>query len=240
MARKLRSNRLETPTARLKLPIAWKPVFFTIAPGIAWGYRRNEGAGAWIVRCANGHGGSWTKKFAIADDREDANGEGVLDFWAACERAKKIARGADGSDLGKPWTFAQAIDRYESDLKVRGGRISNARMIRANVPPGLQAKPVSLLTQIELRRWRDGMLERGLQPASVVRICRSTAACLNLAARIDNRIANQQAWKIGLEAIHGANRARNQVLPDDVVRDVVTACYAFPGEGDFGLFVEVL
>src|SRR5262249_48026296 len=88
MARKLRSSKLETRNARLKQPVAKKPIFITVSPGVGLGYRRNEGAGAWIVRCADGKGGAWTKRFAIADDREDANGESVLDFWTAAERAK--------------------------------------------------------------------------------------------------------------------------------------------------------
>jgi hypothetical protein len=71
MARRPRSAHLENRTNRLKLPVRRKPHHFTaIAPGIALGYRRCVGAGRWIVRVADGHGGSWTKAFAIGATRK--------------------------------------------------------------------------------------------------------------------------------------------------------------------------
>src|SRR5262249_60285363 len=94
MARRPRSAHLETRTSRLKLPVRRKPhAFTTIAPGIALGYRRCVGAGRWIVRVADGHGGNWQKAFAVADDHEPANNESVLDFWTAQDKARQAARG---------------------------------------------------------------------------------------------------------------------------------------------------
>ena len=93
MPRAIRSGQLETRTARLKLPVSKKPRFLIIAKGIALGYRRNHGAGTWVARASDGKGGTWTKGFAVADDHEDSDGEKVLDFWRAQERARKLARG---------------------------------------------------------------------------------------------------------------------------------------------------
>ena len=63
MARSPRASRLESRTARLKLPVRRKPHdFTTISPGIALGYRRNHAAGTWVVRVADGKGGNWTKR----------------------------------------------------------------------------------------------------------------------------------------------------------------------------------
>ena len=68
--------RLETRTTRLKLVVRWKPYdFTTISPGIALGYRRNQAAGTWLVRVANGKSGNWTKRVGLADDFENADGE---------------------------------------------------------------------------------------------------------------------------------------------------------------------
>ena len=62
MARRPRAARLETRTARLKLPVRKKPYDFTsIAPRIRLGYRRCKGAGTSVVKVADGHGGHWTK-----------------------------------------------------------------------------------------------------------------------------------------------------------------------------------
>src|SRR5207245_1569385 len=65
-----RSSKLESATARRKLANRKKPYFATIAPGIALGYRRNQGAGTWSVRATDGHGTDWIKRIALADDQE--------------------------------------------------------------------------------------------------------------------------------------------------------------------------
>jgi hypothetical protein len=89
MARRFRSPTLETRAARLRLRVRRKPYFLSVAPGVSLGYRRNLGPGSWLVRCADGKGGAWTKGFSTADDFEDASGEQVLDFWAAQVRARE-------------------------------------------------------------------------------------------------------------------------------------------------------
>jgi hypothetical protein len=72
MARSVRKARLETRTARLKLPVARKPLFIRIGPGLSLGYRRNQIAGTWVLRLADGKGGATTKAIGTADDYEDA------------------------------------------------------------------------------------------------------------------------------------------------------------------------
>ena len=75
MARKTRHGRLESRTARLRLPVQKKP--FTgpaLARGLHLLYRRNAGAGSWVVKATDGHGATWTKAFAVADDIEEADG----------------------------------------------------------------------------------------------------------------------------------------------------------------------
>ena len=112
MARRPRASRLENRTSRLKLPIRWKPYdFTTISPGIALGYRRNASAGVWVVRVADGRGGNWTKKVALADDHENADGTHILDWWQAIDAARKLARGQD--DSGRPATVGEAIASFE-------------------------------------------------------------------------------------------------------------------------------
>jgi hypothetical protein len=43
-------------TSRTAFAVHRKPYFKTVAPGIALGYRRNQGAGTWVVRAADGKG----------------------------------------------------------------------------------------------------------------------------------------------------------------------------------------
>src|SRR5947207_9214922 len=92
MARSTRSTQLETRSARLKLPIVKKPVFVRIGAKIGLGYRRNQTAGTWVVRVADGRGRNWTKAIAAADDFEDADGHHVLDFWQAQDKARTLGR----------------------------------------------------------------------------------------------------------------------------------------------------
>src|SRR5215831_19018544 len=99
MARSIRSSALETRSARLRLPVAKKPVFVKLEPGIGLGYRRNKTAGTWVARVADGRGGNWTQALGVADDFQDADGSNVLDFWQAQDRARMVARTArNGND----------------------------------------------------------------------------------------------------------------------------------------------
>jgi hypothetical protein len=140
MARSIRASTLETRTARLKLPIAKKPLFVKIGLRVGLGYRRNQTAGTWVARVADGKGGNWTKVIATADDFEDADGGAILDFWQAQRRARTIARGGTDGDDSKPITVEQALDRYEADLKTRGGDVANVARIRLHLSEALARK----------------------------------------------------------------------------------------------------
>jgi hypothetical protein len=214
LPRRLRSATLETRTARLKLDQQRKPYWITVAPGIALGYRRNEGAGTWNVRCADGAGSNWIKSFGLADDHEDADGASVLTFWQAADRAKALARGKD-VDAGRPATIAEALYDYAADLKVRGAGAGNASRPRRRLPPALLSKPVSMLTVKELRGWRNGLAGQ-LKPAGVNRLCKALKAALNLAAAHDDRITNVKAWAVGLAGIPANDDTEsNLVLTDE-------------------------
>ena len=238
MARRLRSPTLETRTARLRLKVRRKPHFISIAPGISLGYRRNAGPGSWLVRCADGKGGAWTKGFAVADDREDASGDAVLDFWAAQVRARELVRGKH-TDASRPVTVAEALDEHERDLAARGGLVAHVQRVRRLLTPALLERPVGLLVMRELRRWRDSRLASGVVAGTVTRECKSFKAALNHAAATDPTIVNRPAWTIGLASFPDSHVARtNAVLSDDEVRAVVAACYA--ADARLGLLVEVL
>jgi integrase len=102
----------------------------------------------------------------------------------------------------------------------------------------LLAKPVATLDSKQLLKWRNGLLDKGLQPSSVVRYAKSFAAALNLAASHDQRIANKSAWEIGLSSLPNASLARNVILDDATVGRFVNASYAH--DQKLGLLVEVL
>ena len=226
MAQRPRSSRLEGRTARLKLAVRLKPYAFTVvSPGIAVGYRRNRSSGVWVLRAADGKGGSWTKRIALADDFESADGTHVLDFWQAQERARQLARGSD-ADAGRPVAVNDAVDAYERDLIARGGLVDNAQRIRRHLTPTLAGKPVALLTSRELAAWRDGLLADGLKPATAVRLSKALKAALNLAAKRDPRVLNRAAWGDGLSGLSENFVSRNpQRLSDDKVHALIAAAH---------------
>jgi integrase len=237
MARSTRSSTLETRTARLRLPIAKKPVFIKIAAGLGLGYRRNRTAGTWVARIADGKGANWTKAFGVADDFDEANGSTVLDFWQAQEMARTLGRNAAG-EIGsaKPATVAEALEAYEGDLQTRGADAGNVGRVRVHLTKALLEKSVPLLAHRELRRWRDG-LAKALAPATVNRTCTVLKAALNLAAEADQRITNRRAWETGLASIHDAEQSRNVILSEPAVRAIVAA--AFRQSAEFGLLIEL-
>jgi hypothetical protein len=260
MARKVRSG-LETRTARLKRPIAKKPEFVKIGPGISLGYRRNATAGTWVARIADGQGGNWTKAIGHADDYADADGSTVLDYWQAQDRARAAGR-ADKETLpieDKPTTLRAALDQYEADLKTRGGDTGNVIRVRTHVSEKLMVKHVAALSLNELRAWRDGLTSkakrkppeavpggtaknptpaRPLAPAGINRVCTAMKAALNLAADRDGRITSRRPWEQGLATLPDAEESRNVILSDAQIRKFV-ATAGTQGSG-FALFVEGL
>jgi integrase len=232
MARRTRSAFLENRTSRLKLAARKKPYAQLVAPGIFLAYRRNAGPGTWSVKC-NG----WLKRFGLADDHEDANGESVMTYWQALEKAKTLARAGE-TNTEQPISVAEAVDGYETDLRTRGGRKYNATQLRLHLSDALKNKAVALLTERELRDWRAGLVKKGMKPASADRIARSLKAALALAARGDQRIANVAAWKNGLKKLPDSEVARNVILPDATVAALVAGSY--DEDRAFGLLIDVL
>jgi integrase len=237
MARRVRSSRLETRSARLKLPIQGKPYWQRINEGLSIGYRRlATGSGSWSMRAADGRGGNWIKVIAPADDFEGT--AGALTFWEAQRRAVVLHRGGAADDHGRLATVAEAITAYKADLKARGGEIGNVSRIEFHMTPSLRSKPVATLNARELRHWRDHLLDKGLAPGSVVRCCKSLAAALSLCAAHDPRVQNRDAWRVGLAALPDASKARNVVLPDDMVRAIVAAAYQI--DEPLSMLIEIL
>jgi len=231
MAHRVRSMKLQTRGARLRLPVAKKPVFVKIAPGLSLGYRRNQTTGTWVVRVADGNGANWTKAIGAADDFEETVGS--LDFWQAQDRARAVARAGQPSGAE---TVAKALDRYEDDLQTRGSDVANVERVRIHLSDKLAQKNVALLTTSDLRAWRDG-LARELAAATVNRTASALRAALNLAADQNERIVSRKSWEVGLATIPDAERARNVILPETQVRAIIAAAYKESEQ--FGLLVEL-
>ena len=249
MARSIYSEKLRNRTNRLRLTPKRKPYKTLISPGVFLAYRRNAGRvvegddskrrdtpGTWSVEAG------WLKRFALADDHEEANGVSVMSYHQAMQRALKLARGSEG-DTDKPVTVAEALDAYETDLAARGGSKHNAISVRNHCSPAMLSKVVMLLTETELRDWRNGLIAKGLKLSSANRIGKSFKAALALAAKRDRkRITNSAAWRDGLKPLKGKGSNKpprdNYYLPDATILVVVRECYV--EREDFGALIETL
>jgi integrase len=223
---KPRAAKLETASARRKLPVRKKPFWRTVSPNVALGYRRNEGAGTWSARSTM-DGGEWIKKIGLADDLEPASPPSVLSYWQAIDAARKLARRQPGEpiDETRPLSVGEALALYEKNLVARGGSPYNAEHPRIHLPGATLSKPIAMLGAAELTKWRDGLLAKGLAPSTVNRCKTGLRAALELAAKHDPRITNQRAWTLGLAALPDAHVARNVILTDDEVRRIVAVAY---------------
>jgi|EndMetStandDraft_8_1072994.scaffolds.fasta_scaffold67165_1 integrase len=235
--RRPRAPKLENPTVRRKLPVRKKPYYVAVSPGVFVGYCRNEGHCKWSVRVVRGRA-EWTDRFATADDLELANGRDVLNYWQAVDQARALARGTDDVPDSKPMTVADALDAYERDLKTRGADPANAQRARKHLTATLAGKPVMLLSAQDLKHWRDNLVAKGVEPATINRTRAGLRAALELAATLDPRITNREAFRVGLKGLRNTKSARRAVLPDADVLSIVQAAYA--QDRAFGVLVEVL
>jgi integrase len=224
-------------TNRRKLKVQKKPHFMTIASGLALGYRRNDGAGAWVVREAIGNGNSRLQKFATADDLEAADGGAIMNYAQALVHANRMKR-SDKSNK-QLVTVEGAINAFQDDLKARGGNIHNATSVRRHLKDTpLYRKPVSLLEKSEVEGARNALVASGKKASSADRIGKSFKAAMNLAASHDPRITNIKAWSEGWKLLPNSSTARNLILDKAVVKSIVLAAYG--ADGDLGMYFDVL
>src|SRR5689334_3280473 len=124
MARTARNSKLDTRSARARLPLSKSGYWTPIVKGCALGYRKgSKGSGTWLARIIRP---GLRKETAIgpADDMMDANGGTILDFSQAQDKARKwfaeIDRASGGVPSG-PYTVGDALDDYLADYTRRGG-----------------------------------------------------------------------------------------------------------------------
>lgn len=236
MARTKRSQKLDTPSARAKL--APGRYWISVAPGCAFGYRKQAKGGIWSAKLVKG---SLRRETAIgpADDVLAADGVLALSFTQAQEKARqwyKEAERGEAPDTSQPITLGMALDQSEADLRTRNGDAGNVGRVRVHLAPALSARLVVDLTEKMLRDWRDGLAKK-LAAATVNRTATVLKAALNRTADLDKRITSRRAWEIGLATLPGAEQSRNVILADDVVCRVIAAAYQHSQQ--FGLLVEV-
>ncbi len=162
MARTIRNAKLDTRSARAKLPERKATYWLALAPGCAIGYRKGRKGGVWIVKLVR-TGFRREATIGPADDAFDADGITALSYAQAQERARKWlsgqARRAAGEPetLGGPYSVADALADYERDYTRRGGKALDRlqHTAKAHILPELGKVEVARLTRRRIENWLD-------------------------------------------------------------------------------------
>lgn len=251
MARRVRDQSLDSRDARSKLKARGKPYWRTIGKGLHIGYRKGQTGGVWVVRRYIGKQQYAVETFAIADDREDANGTTVLDFWQAQEVARGYRPGARGA-----YTVRQAIAAYLEHLGDRPSGYDAKLRLNAFAIPAFGDKAVEQLDAAEIRKWhreiaqtparkrtRSGREQayRGTdfndpddvrkRQTSANRCLAYLKAALNHAWR-EKKVAANDEWS-RVQPFHGVDIARARYLTPAECKRLLNAC-----EGDFRSLVH--
>jgi integrase len=166
MARLVRDAKLETRTARTRLPIGPKPYFRRLEIGFHLGYRRLSDAGTWIARRFAQDGRYREFRLGLADDTQDADGVSVLDYAQAQRAARdwwrSELRREDGHDtqLG-PYTVSDATKEYLKAFERRGGKsvYATTRAAETHILPSLGSALVAKLTTKKIENWHHSIAE---------------------------------------------------------------------------------
>ncbi len=178
MARTVQEVKIDTRTARSRLAVQHEPYWRLVGLGAHLGYYKGTRGGTWVARwrpagdleATKGRGYAKTQ-LGRADDIEDADGERVLSFEQAQEKAlawfkngareqfEDAQRADDRAPRRGPYRVRDAIEDYLEDYERRGGKAVGDARTRADalILPELGDKPVASLTARRLRDWHAGL-----------------------------------------------------------------------------------
>jgi integrase len=240
MARRVRDAKLETRAARSKLPPRGKPYYKSIGPQLHVGYRRNTTTGGvWVVRAYAGDGKYKVETIGAADDMLDADGQKVLNFWQAQDRARERHRQLPAERLGPPLTVKAVVEEYLAAREASRLPDGSYRLKGHVLSDPIAGKLLSELTSGDLAAWRAGLAAKGLKAASVTRTSADLKAALNAATV---RHSKQLPAGFPLEVKNGLKSSKAgapaarplQVLPDADIRAILAAGAEVDAEGDWG------
>jgi integrase len=235
MAPRVRSSKLESRSARLRLPRRKKPYSVPLTRGVHLLYRRNKTAGPFMVRVCRGDE-DWTDPLGIADDYDEANGKNILTYWQAQDRARERARGGSPtSDL----SIKARVEHYRTDLETRGRNPNNASRVLFHLSGTKLANKLLTASSLsdDLSEFRDHLAAKKLKPSTIDRINRAFKAALNLTANNDERIT-RRPWKAALKAIGGEEAGARNVVLDNHDRFAARGA-AYRDSDEFGLLYDV-
>lgn len=250
MARTVRNAKIDTRSARSKLPVDKTVHWVAIDRGRAVGYRKGAKGGVWIAKLVLPDLGLRKETtLGSADDVLDANGETILTHSQAQAIAREWFTRMEGGKSGAAEapsiaiTVAEACRRYVAYLKAEARTAKDAEQrLNKHVIPTLGARTVSDLTLTELEGWRNGLVRRDDDDPDMERRSKDTAnrllnylkAALNrLMLDQKNGITDDRAWRF-LKPFEAVGEARAVFLDHDQITRLLNVT-----EGGFRRLVTV-
>jgi hypothetical protein len=202
MARTLRDASLDTRAARSRLKPRGKPYYRLVEAGLHLGYRKPKGgrdaaAGRWVGRFYVGKQAYEIETIAEADDFSDPDGEKILSYSQAQNKARERRKARTAGTAGAALTVRHAVEVYLSERDARETRRkarparSDARRLERYVigrkqqgkrkeilPAALADIPLDVLEDNDLQKWRAG-LPKTMKATAKRRIANDLKAALN-------------------------------------------------------------
>ena len=165
MARTVRNAKLDSRSARAKLPARREPYWVVVSKGCAVGYRKGTGGGSWIARYRDDAGKQHYNALGAADDAMDADGGGLCFTYAEAQRQadkwfKLAERGfEDDAPQSGPYTVKDALADYMAAYRRKGGKAADRTQwaIDALIVPALGVVPVAKLSRRRIEQLCGGV-----------------------------------------------------------------------------------
>jgi integrase len=258
MPRAVVEAKIQNRAGRAGLAARSRPYWRGITEGCHVGYYRGARVGKWVARYRKSEiNGYVTCTLGEADDVVAANGDTVLDWKQAVEKARRWneLQERGGEETAPDITVRAAVEAYiekrDARRTARAGRPAHSdayytlqRFVLKD--PKLPQIALSDVTEGDLRSWQK-RVDAG-KASSLQRVMNNLKAALNEAW-----VAHRQALprdlpstiKYGLKhqvvSAPVTSLARdNQILSDEQVRKIVSAAAAIDEDGDFARLVLVL
>ncbi|KQV68049.1 site-specific integrase [Rhizobium sp. Root1220] len=242
------ASKIDTPAKRNKLPIAKKPAWERLAPGVFLGYRKSLEARKWLVRYQDPDapkGASNPYRMQVFANADDAHvSDEALSFKRASAEALKLAEAASvpSAKGALPITVRRSVEEYIAVRNARDQRVKGRDDIRSDADTRLSRHVLSdvnlcdtLLkdtTRERLLEWLDNV---PLKAATKKRLAGDLKAALRLTG--DKHAKSLAAtW---MAEISGALTVQNdepnsrdiQVLADHQIKAALRAAKEIDGEG---------
>ncbi|MEN3974770.1 tyrosine-type recombinase/integrase [Emcibacter sp. SYSU 3D8] len=159
MARTVRNAKIDSRSGRAGLKVRHEPYWTVLTGGRALGYRKGK-VGTWVGRYRTEQGERYHKSLGVADDALDANGEDILSYAQAQERARDWFKDLErrlthGIAKDQVYTVGRACDDYLNWFEThRKSHIQTKSVIDQFIQPELGDIEVNKLTKKRIEEWQ--------------------------------------------------------------------------------------